>query len=48
MSFTYKPKKIVRARVHGFMSRNSTKAGKRVLRNRRRRGRRKLTVSDER
>jgi large subunit ribosomal protein L34 len=44
MSKTYKPKKKKRANTHGFMRRNKTKTGKKVLAKRRRKGRAKLTV----
>ncbi len=45
MSFTYKPKKRKRAKTHGFLSRSKTHGGKRVLQARRRKGRKKLSVS---
>jgi len=45
MSFTYNPKKKKRANTHGFLRRIKTKTGKIVLKNRRRKGRAKLTVS---
>ncbi|MBL0726030.1 MAG: 50S ribosomal protein L34 [Alphaproteobacteria bacterium] len=45
MSSTYKPKKLVRARRHGFMYRNSTRTGRAILRRRRQKGRYRLTVS---
>ncbi len=42
---TYQPKKRRRARVHGFRSRMSSRGGRGVLKARRQKGRRKLTVS---
>ncbi len=44
MSFTYKPKKAKRAKAHGFLTRQATKGGKRVLKRRRAKGRKKLAV----
>lgn len=44
---TYQPKRIPRLRVHGFLERMSSRTGRAVLQARRKKGRHKLTVSDE-
>jgi large subunit ribosomal protein L34 len=41
---TFQPSNTSRIRTHGFRKRNSTKGGKKVIQNRRRRGRVGLAV----
>ncbi len=45
---TWQPKRIPRRRKHGFLERMSTQDGRAVLQRRRQKGRRKLSVSNER
>jgi large subunit ribosomal protein L34 len=42
---TFQPHRKSRLRTHGFRKRMSTKAGREILKRRRRKGRRQLTVS---
>ena len=44
MSITYKAKTKKRKNKHGFLKRQETKSGKRIIKKRRAKGRKKLSV----
>ena len=44
---TYQPSNTKRRRKHGFLSRMKTKLGQKIINARRRKGRKKLSVSED-
>jgi large subunit ribosomal protein L34 len=44
MSITYQPKKKKRAKTHGFRKRNSSAAGRKIIKARRHKGRKRISL----
>ncbi|WP_036221346.1 50S ribosomal protein L34 [Mesoaciditoga lauensis] len=44
MKRTYQPKRLKRARTHGFRARMKTKSGRKIINNRRSMGRKRIAV----